>query len=63
MLAQLDIVGNIIVKFHSNSLSGFDNKKNPRWLMAAMFIDGPEFVSVLAQFDIEGNILTKFFFF
>ena len=32
-------------------------------LMAAMFIDGPEFVSVLAQFDIEGNILTKFFFF
>ena len=25
-----------------------------------MFVDGPEFVLVLAQQDIEGNILTKF---
>ena len=26
-----------------------------------MFVDGPDFFSVLAQLDIEGNILTKFF--
>ena len=25
-----------------------------------MFVDGPEFVLVLAQLDTEGNILTKF---
>ena len=25
-----------------------------------MFVDGPEFVSVLAELDIERNILTKF---
>ena len=25
-----------------------------------MFVDRPEFVSVLAQFDIEGNILPMF---
>ena len=29
-------------------------------LSVHMFVDGPEFFSVLAQFDIERNILTKF---
>ena len=28
--------------------------------MRAMFVDGPEFLSVLAQKDIEGNVLDKF---
>ena len=37
-----------------------DNKRNQRWPTAAMFVDGPEFVLVLAQLDTEGNILTKF---
>ena len=45
-------------------LRRFDNKKNPRWPpsrwpTAAMFVDGPEIFSVLAQIDSEKYILTK----
>ena len=41
-------------------LSVIHNKKNHRRSTAAMFVDGPDFFSVLAQLVIEGNILTKF---
>ena len=37
-----------------------DNKKNQTLQTAATFVNGQEFILVLAQLDTEGNILTKF---